>query len=216
MKLYTKSGDKGMTSLYDGSKRAKGDVIFDVLGNIDELSSHIGLLCAKIQPILAKPIRQHYISVYKYTEIFERYERDLDNANTINEPLREIQIKLLDIGSNIAVIDPKKKERVPKITQDDVKRIEEWIDIIEKGNTKLTEFLLPGVHEKDAQSHVCRSVTRRAERSMWKLVDDGVAIDGNIMKYINRLSDFFFAFARRWSRDEDIKVSDIKKKLSSE
>jgi cob(I)alamin adenosyltransferase len=57
MKIYTKTGDKGMTSLYDGSKRAKGHVIFYVLGDIDELSSHIGLLCAKIQPILAKPIR---------------------------------------------------------------------------------------------------------------------------------------------------------------
>lgn len=187
MKLYTKTGDKGMTSLYDGSRKSKGSVIFDVLGNLDELSSHIGVLCAKIeQPDLL------YI-------------------------LREIQVKLLDIGSNIAVIDQKKKKRVTKIEEKDVHRVEIWIDTCEEENGKLTEFLLPGFEEKDSQCHVCRSVSRRVERSMWKLMnDDEIEIDDEILKYMNRLSDFFFAFARNFSKGEEIKVSDIKKKLSCE
>lgn len=185
-KLYTKTGDKGKTSLYDGSRRYKGEIIFDVLGNIDELSSHIGLLCTK-----------------------------LSESNTINSKdiLRQIQVNLLDIGSNIAVIDENKKKKVPKISENDVKRIEGWIDKCEEKNEKLTEFLLTGVREIDAQSHVCRSVTRRVERSLWKLVDD-IDVDSKILQYINRLSDFFFAFARNLSGGEEIKVSDIKNKLS--
>lgn len=187
MKLYTKTGDKGMTSLYDGSRMSKGSVIFDVLGNLDELSSHIGVLCAKIEQVDLLFI------------------------------LRQIQVKLLDIGSNIAVIDEKKKKRVPKITEDDVKCVEEWIDKCESINGKLTEFLLTGIKEKDSQCHVCRSVSRRVERSMWKLMnDDELDIDESILKYMNRLSDFFFAFARNFSNGEEIRVSDIKKKLSSE
>lgn len=187
MKLYTKTGDKGMTSLYDGSRKSKGSVIFDVLGNLDELSSHIGVLCSKIKK---------------------------DNFLCI---LRIIQTKLLDIGSNIAVIDEKKKKRVPKIEEKDVHIVENWIDTCEKDNKKLTEFLLPGVGETDSQCHVCRSVSRRVERSMWKLInDDGIEITDEILKYMNRLSDFFFALSRNFSNREEIKLSDIKNKLDSE
>ena len=185
-KLYTKTGDKGTTSLYDGSRRYKGNIIFDVLGNLDELSSHIGLLCAKISESLAT------------------------NSKDI---LRQIQVNLLDIGSNIAVIDENKKKKVPKINDKDVIKIEGWIDKCEEKNEKLTEFLLAGVKDIDAQSHVCRSMTRRVERSMWRLADE-IDIDDNILQYMNRLSDFFFAFSRNWSNGEEIKVSDIKKKLS--
>jgi cob(I)alamin adenosyltransferase len=210
-KLYTKTGDYGVTSLYDGSKKHKKSEIFDALGNLDELGSYIGLLCST--------------DVLLYT--IDKYENYL----------REIQVKLLDIGSNIAVLDEKKRERVPKITEDDVKKIEFWIDECESNNSKLTEFLLCGVTQKDALCHVCRSISRRAERSLWKIDGlrfekygfqsdvlykdeyknfDIVKIDENIMKYMNRLSDFFFAYARVLSIGyKEIKVSDIKKKLYS-
>ena len=187
MKLYTKTGDKGMTSLYDGSRKSKGSLIFDVLGNLDELSSHIGVLCSKIKK---------------------------DNFLYI---LRIIQVKLIDIGSNIAVIDEKKKKRVQNIEEKDVDTMEIWIDTCEKENDKLTEFLLTGVGDIDSQCHVCRSVSRRVERSMWKMIeDDGIQITGEILKYINRLSDFFFALSRNFSNGEEIKLSDIKNKLASE
>jgi len=194
-KLYTKTGDNGLTSLYDGSRLKKSSVFFDTLGDLDELASHIGLLCAKIQS-------DNDLSVSDLT-VTHLYQ------------LREIQVKLLDIGSNIAVIDKKKKEKVPKLTDDDVKRVENWIDACEYSNGKLTEFLVTGVGETDSQCHVCRSVSRRAERCMWRLNDD-VEVDTIILKYMNRLSDFFFAFARNLVRGNEIKVSDIKKKLSSE
>lgn len=197
-KLYTKTGDYGVTSLYDGSKKEKKSYIFDALGNLDELGSNIGLLFSK-----------------------------LDDSDKPCDYLREIQVKLLDIGSNIAVIDEKKRKRVPKITEDDVEKLELLIDKCESNTGKLTEFLLCGVGEKDAQCHVCRSVCRRAERSLWKIYGimsikdvtdnfDIISIDENIMKYMNRLSDFFFAYARVLGVVYgEIKVSDIKKKLAS-
>jgi cob(I)alamin adenosyltransferase len=199
MKLYTKTGDKGITSLYDGSRIPKSSVIFDVLGNLDELSSHIGVLCAKIgQPNLS---------------LTGPGPKQQETSLSI---LREIQVKLLDIGSNIAVIDEKKKKRVPIIEEKDVRRVEVWIDTCEIVNGKLTEFLLTGIKEKDSQCHVCRSVSRRVERSMWKLMnDDKIKIDDEILKYMNRLSDFFFSFARNFANGEEIKLSDIKKKLAS-
>lgn len=199
-KLYTKTGDNGLTSLYDGSRRKKSSLFFDVLGDLDELASHIGLLCAKI-----KSNTQSSSTQLSSTQL----------SATQQDQLRELQVKLLDIGSNIAVVDKKKKEKVPKLTEDDVEKVEKWIDICEQSNGKLTEFLLTGVDETDSQCHVCRSVSRRAERCMWRLCDE-VEVDPIILKYMNRLSDFFFAFARNLATSDEIKVSDIKKKLSSE
>lgn len=188
-KLYTKTGDCGITSLYDGSKKEKKSAIFDALGDIDELGSNIGLLITKIEDS-------------KFRDI-----------------MRIIQVKLLDIGSNVAVIDEKKRGRVPQIEENDVFVMEKWIDECEEKTSKLTEFLLCGVSDTDAQCHVCRSVSRRMERSLWKingLIDNDVCIyvDDNIMKYVNRLSDFLFAYSRVLSAGSEIKVNDIKKKLS--
>lgn len=193
MKLYTKTGDSGITSLYDGNRIPKFSIFFKVLGDIDELSSNIGLLCA-------------YLKEKKYPDKY----------------LRKIQHKLLDIGSNIAVVKESRKKSVPKIQEEDVKLLEEWIDMCDEKNDKLTEFLLPGVNKTDSQCHICRSITRRVERGLWeiqysdKIINgksvinmENVDIDKNIIVYINRLSDFFFAFSRNLSNGEDIKVSDI-------
>jgi cob(I)alamin adenosyltransferase len=194
-KLYTKTGDNGTTSLYDGSRLKKNSIFFDVLGDLDELASHIGLLCAKINDE----------SLTMCIEFDFSYSIKIDK-------LREIQVKLLDIGSNIAVVDEKKKEKVPKLTEQDVKKVESWIDECEHTNTKLTEFLLTGVRQADSQCNICRCVSRRVERGMWKLNEE-VEVDTNILKYMNRLSDFFFAFARNLAECKEIKVSDIKKTM---
>ena len=194
-KLYTKTGDNGTTSLYDGSRLKKNSIFFDVLGDLDELASHIGLLSAKINDE----------SLNICIEFDFSYSIKIDK-------LREIQVKLVDIGSNIAVVDERKKEKVPKLTEQDVKKVENWIDECEQTNTKLTEFLLTGVRQADSQCNICRSVSRRVERGMWKLNDE-VEVDPNILKYMNRLSDFFFAFARNLAECKEIKVSDIKKTM---
>jgi len=188
-KLYTKTGDNGHTSLYDGNRISKTEIFFDVVGDLDELSSNIGMLCF------------------------------LANENGF---LRIIQAKLLNIGSNIAVVDEKKKNRVKQLTNVDVKSLEEYIDLYESKNPKLTEFILPGTNTADSQAHICRSITRRLERQMWKLNKSDYIVEGKtkidmknvkvdivILKFINRLSDFFFSYARYLSYGE-IKLSEIK------
>ena len=122
-KLYTKTGDKGLTSLYDGNRLPKGSVFFDVLGDIDELTSHIGMLSAMLA------------------------EQKTGDDYTF---LRVIQTKLMDISSNIAVVDPGKKDTVPKLDTEDVYTIETLIDRFENATSLLTEFVLPGVTTADA------------------------------------------------------------------
>ena len=187
-KLYTKTGDKGKTSLFDGNRIYKSEIFFDIVGGLDELSSNIGMLCALIKD---------------YPEF-----------------LRVIQVKLLNIGSNIAVADKSRGKVTNEITNRDIMNLEMHIDSCESKNDKLTEFLLLGTNKKDSQCHICRTICRKVERDMWKLMNyehiiygrtdidlQEVVIEEEILKYINRLSDFFFAYSRNLSVDE-IKVND--------
>ena len=192
-KLYTKTGDKGQTSLYDGNRINKSSIFCDVLGNLDLLASNIGMLISLIG----------------------------ENINSIC--LRKIQVILLNIGSNIAVVYEKRKHRVPKITNEHIILLEGWIDVCEEKNPKLTEFLLTGTNQTDSQCHICRSISRTVERNLWKLNNEyqneiqslkynectNKYIEPNILKFINRLSDYFFALSRNFSTNE-IKVNDIK------
>jgi len=184
-KLYTKTGDKGMTNLYDMRRVGKHELYFEVLGDLDELSACIGLACT-------------------YLENFP------DSLNL----LRRIQSDLLDIGSDFATT--KNREKVKKMSHDDVKNLEIYIDEFCGKTPKLTEFILPGYKQLDAQLHICRAVCRRAERHMWalfrKISDEFNPIflvsyelpDENTFIYINRLSDFFFAMARLFSHGNEI------------
>jgi len=180
-KLYTKAGDKGYTSLYDQKGLSKGDVIFDFLGDLDELSAHIGMLHA-----LLKENEQIALSL-------------LDCG-----VLRIIQLKLLDIGSNIATT--KEKRRTTGVDMVDIMYLEKLIDAYEEQNTKLTEFIVPGVQPTDSQVHICRAVSRRVERHLSRLETN---VDDEIRQYLNRLSDFFFALGRRIGNGKELKRSEI-------
>ena len=197
-KLYTKSGDAGFTSLYDGNRIPKYTIFFKCLGEIDELSSNIGMLCAFLTD---KEIRDDTCKI-----------------------LRNIQVLLIDISSNIAVYN-KDKRHVPIIKKDIIDEIERYIDQYDCLCPKLTEFILPGINTIDSQCHICRSITRRVERKLWKLEFSNEKITNNkdknieldsykiepaILIYINRLSDFFFALSRFYSIDNELKVSDVK------
>lgn len=174
-RLYTKTGDNGTTNLYDMRKCSKTDIVFDVLGTLDELSAHIGLVCV----LLGKSV---------FIEI-----------------LRAIQNRLLDIGSDIATVS--RREYVRPITNEDIDILERYIDESTAKTPKLTEFILPGYTEIDAHIHICRGICRRLEREMWKWRESPtVNIETSILtfKFINRLSDFFFAIARVCSEGKDI------------
>lgn len=187
MKIYTKTGDKGTTSLYDGSRRPKSDTHFEVLGSMDELSSRIGILVAL--------------------------------TNQEIPLLRKIQRTLQDFNSHIATIK-KVGKRLPMFELNIVTELEEAIDEMEKLNSKLTKFIIPGVNQDDAQAHMCRTQARTVERSLIRLLENYkdqekriLQINQNqldttlieittftipevILVYINRLSDYFFVLAR--------------------
>lgn len=176
IKLYTKSGDKGKTSLYDGTRRYKEDYIFDVLGTIDELNCHIGML-AVMEPSIS---------------------------------IRILQYKLTRINSIIAT--PQKNKNIPNITVQDITFLEKAIDNLQQLTPPLKEFVLPGSTPSNSQCHICRAVSRRAERMVSRLFHNGGQpfTNGdrivpnknlpknkkNILIWFNRLSDFFFALSR--------------------
>lgn len=163
MKIYTKTGDSGHTSFFDGSRAPKFDFAFQVLGEIDELSARIGLLCTH-----------------------------LEDTNM----LRKIQRTLQDFNSHIATID-KTNKKLPNLSENLVLELEQIIDEMEKTNTKLTKFILPGVTQADALAHICRTQSRKAERYMIQYCStDSIVLPDCMFKYMNRLSDFFFVFAR--------------------
>jgi cob(I)alamin adenosyltransferase len=168
MKIYTKKGDNGITYLYDGSLVKKSEQIFDVLGNSDDLGSNIGMLIALIS------------------------ESHIDTRDSIIKLLREIQGNLQHINSELATPNPKQHHKLVKISETEVIGLEETIDMMEIFNDKLTCFILPGVTVVDSQSHICRTATRKLERELYKVGCENPFI----MKYINRLSDFFFVLAR--------------------
>jgi len=183
MKIYTKTGDLGMTGLYDGKRKSKSELIFDVLGTLDEFSAHIGMLVS-------------YMTI--------------ENLITIGGVLRNIQRDLLDIGSVVAT--EKKNMDKYAITEEKILSIESAIDEMEKNNTPLTKFILVGVKPLDSQAHICRAVCRRLEREIIRYSQEGdllvnPPLENKLqteIKYINRLSDYFFVLARYLSECKEI------------
>lgn len=170
-KIYTKTGDKGSTSLLGGTRVSKDDWRLEAAGNIDELSSAIGLI---------------------------RYETDNDSQ------LKQIQTILFHIGAVVGT-DPNKFDikKLRKITEEDIKNLETWIDEMEKELPELKNFILP-----IGPIHLCRAICRRAERRLVQFKD----FPTPIMKYINRLSDYLFVLARyigHLDNQEDETVSQL-------
>lgn len=190
MKIYTRTGDQGQTSLYDGSRTSKGIKIFEILGEMDELSCRIGLLISLTDP---------QILGWQCKKLVENF--------------RDIQKNLQKFNSHIATID-KTNKKLPEINEQLYLDIESIIDTIDNQNTKLTKFILPGVTQIDAQAHLCRTQARKVERIMCDLVSSNenftvfknneykiinftdININPIMLKYMNRISDFFFVVSR--------------------
>lgn len=172
MKIYTKTGDKGTSSLFTGERRPKSDIIFEALGTTDELNAYLGL------SKLAVP------------------------HSDLNEILTSIQCRLIDLGSCIAtppanepsITYKAKLERV-NFPEGNVQQLENWIDLLEGQLEPLRNFILPGGNEGSARLHVARTVCRRAERLVSPMLENE-AVDPNSYRYLNRLSDLLFVMAR--------------------
>lgn len=165
-KLYTKTGDKGKTSLLGGKKVSKSDFRIEAYGNVDELNSFMGSL--------------------KDHEAVE---------NRLKQQLYWIQEHLFTIGGQLATEPGFSGFEIPNISETEVSQLEVWIDKFDHEVPPLKNFILPGGHPAISLAHVCRSVCRRAERSIIRL-SAAEEIDEVIIRFMNRLSDYLFIFAR--------------------
>ena len=164
MKIYTKTGDKGETSLFGGQRVWKDDLRIESYGTVDELNSLIGLALTE--------------TVYE----------------EIQEVLKRIQNKLFTVGADLATPEDK-KIHIKRVDQSFIDESEKDIDYFSSKVPELREFVLPGGTKAAALLHVCRTVCRRAERNIIAL-NKSVAINDNILVYLNRLSDLFFVLAK--------------------
>lgn len=139
MKIYTKTGDKGTTSLIGGTRLSKAHIRIDAYGTVDELNSYIGLLGD--QPVNA--VRK--------------------------ETLKEIQDRLFTIGSHLASEPEQSKKILPDLVENDIKLLENEMDHIDRIVPPLRAFVLPGGHTSVSFGHVARTVCRRAERAVIEL-----------------------------------------------
>jgi len=184
MKIYTKTGDKGNTSLFGGTRVPKYDLRIEAYGTIDELNSYIGL------------VRDQKIDTHS------------------SEILSKIQHELFTIGSMLATPPEKKvlkngKERltITKISTNSIQLLENEIDSMNESLPEMTHFILPGGHTTVSFCHITRCICRRAERICTQLNDES-SIEPQILMYLNRLSDYLFVLARKLTIDN--KAQEIK------
>ena len=168
-KVYTRTGDSGLTSLVGGQRVSKASVRLEAYGTIDELSSHIGLLAT----MLNNATHSHLAS------------------------LERIQNNLFYVGTQLAT-ELKADEPIPDYAQlpdGETAYLEQLIDEFTATLPPLSGFILPGGTVASAQAHVCRTVCRRAERVITSLADTAV-VGSDVRQYVNRLSDYLFVLAR--------------------
>jgi cob(I)alamin adenosyltransferase len=193
IKIYTRTGDKGKSSLFTGERRVKNDAIFDALGNADELNSSLGLA------------REFCLEMLTGNQSFNK---------DIETKLIRIQSILLDIGSHIATPRSKAEQsQLDRLANFDsclIEELESWIDRYDHELPILKNFILPSGGKCASTIHLSRAICRRLERSMQPLLQSN-DIDKNVCVYVNRLSDFLFVCARYCSFKEK-KVETIYKK----
>jgi cob(I)alamin adenosyltransferase len=167
LKIYTKTGDKGTTSLIGGTKVPKSHLRIEAYGTVDELNSYIGLC------------------------------KDILTDQQSKTILQEIQDRLFTIGSSLACDPEKEtKMKIPDLEEDDITLLEKEIDRMTSVIPPMKSFILPGGHPSVSHLHIARCICRRAERCCVRLEFEKEEIESIIIKYLNRLSDHLFVLAR--------------------
>lgn len=167
IKIYTKTGDAGTTSLIGGTKVPKSHLRIEAYGTVDELNSHIGLC------------------------------KDLLIDKKGKKILLEVQDRLFTIGSSLACDPIKEpKMRIPDLKETDVVLLEKEMDKMNEAIPAMKSFILPGGNAMISQLHITRCVCRRAERCCVRLELESLEVEPIILKYLNRLSDYLFILSR--------------------
>jgi cob(I)alamin adenosyltransferase len=166
-KIYTKTGDRGNTSLIGGTKVPKSHLRIESYGTIDELNSHIGLCIDSITQ---------------------------DHSKLL---LKEIQDRLFTIGSSLACDPEKEpRMKIPDLKIADIEILETEMDKMDAELPEMKSFILPGGHVAVSQLHIARCVCRRAERICVLMQQQEMFVDSLVIQYLNRLSDYLFMLAR--------------------
>ncbi|PTX51481.1 cob(I)alamin adenosyltransferase [Melghirimyces profundicolus] len=179
MKLYTRTGDAGKTSVV-GGRVDKDDIRVEAYGTTDEVNAFVSEAISRMDPS--------------------------KHADMIRD-LTEIQHELFDAGGDLAQAG---KKRDYQVTAEMVSRLEEWIDRYNGEAPEIKRFILPGGNALSSALHICRVLTRRAERRVVTLSRDQETNE-EVRRYLNRLSDFFFAIARAVNAREGIKDVEYKR-----
>ena len=167
LKIYTKTGDKGKTSLIGGTKVPKSHIRIETYGTVDELNSYIGLLNDHITHEHSK------------------------------QTLKEIQDRLFTIGSSLACDPDKEPlMKIPDLKEEDIIALEKEIDAMNETLPAMKFFILPGGHVAVSTAHIVRCVCRRAERLCVNMQEQEIFVEPLVIKYLNRLSDYLFVLAR--------------------
>ena len=167
MKIYTKAGDQGKTSLIGGTRVPKSHIRIESYGTVDELNSFIGLL------------------------------NDLVVDAKINADLKEIQDRLFTVGSSLACDPEKESAlKIPDLKEEDIVRLETAMDAMNEVLAPMKSFIIPGGHQAISTAHIARCVCRRAERWCVNMQEEDLFVEVLVIKYLNRLSDYLFTLAR--------------------
>lgn len=183
MKIYTKTGDKGTTSLLAGTRVPKHHIRIDTYGTVDELNAHVGMI------------------------------RNQDIEQKYKNLLSEIQTNLFNMGSAFALHpdkaqlkNGKNRLNIDTIEKEDVEQLETAIDAMNAELPPLRHFILPGGNDTVSHCHISRTVCRRAERMATALYEQE-AFDEFLLKYLNRLSDYLFVLARKLGHEMGVQES---------
>lgn len=177
MKIYTKTGDKGATSLIGGKRVKKNHPRIDAYGTVDELMAFVALL--------------------RDQEAVDGYWRVV---------LAEVLDRLMSCASVLAADCSDCKVKLPAISDADIEFLEQQIDEMDSQLEPLISFVLPGGHQAVSLCHVARTICRRAERLAISVAESS-PLPENVVKYINRLSDFFFTLSRLLAKN--LKIEQI-------
>ena len=167
MRIYTRTGDAGQTTIWGGQRVSKMEARLEANGTVDELNAALGLVCTHL------------------------------TDTSLQTLLRTIQSELFDLGADLAVPLGREKEegQIPRIQPAQITALEHWIDDLEAQLEPLQQFILPGGTPAAATLHLARTIARRAERRVVALAASE-AVNPEALRYLNRLSDLLFVLAR--------------------
>lgn len=171
MKIYTRKGDEGKTSLLGGKRVSKQHIRIEAYGTVDELNAHIGMV---------------------------RDQEGLGDED--REDLIHMQDRLFTIGAILASDPDKDKIKLPPMKEEDISHLESSIDRMDAELPEMRSFVLPGGHPSVSHCHIARCVCRRAERAVEHLNEEK-KVDPLILGYLNRASDHLFTLSRKLAKE---------------